>query len=133
MSGPNSTGRTPRWLAWTVLVTASLLLVGSAAYAASSTWQSTSVPGSAAARPTTARTAGAWPTAGRPTSYTVPSRAPGAARTAGRGGMMGSNRGGSMMDTVSGGNTVGMLSVNATTGAVWYHTWHGTYIAKEDA
>jgi len=254
MSGPNSTGRTPRWLAWTVLVTASLLLVGSAAYAASSTWQSTSVPGSAAARPTTARTAGAWPTAGRPTSYTVPSTAPGAARTAGRGGMMGSNRGGSMMDTrtwlagngtqvttiaaararadaaaspnglrtgevmqfsdnfyvelkdasgasatevlvdpatgavftefgpammwttgtnpyavssdrataianawlqanaagqtvgmtdvfpghytmdtVSGGNTVGMLSVNATTGAVWYHTWHGTYIAKEDA
>jgi len=28
---------------------------------------------------------------------------------------------------------VGMLSVNATTGAVWYHTWHGTFIAKEDA
>jgi hypothetical protein len=37
------------------------------------------------------------------------------------------------MDTVSGGNTVGMLSVNATTGAVWYHTWHGTFVAKEDA
>lgn len=37
------------------------------------------------------------------------------------------------MDTVSGGNTVGMLSVNATTGAVWYHMWHGTFIAKEDA
>jgi hypothetical protein len=37
------------------------------------------------------------------------------------------------MDTVSAGNTVGMLSVNATTGAVWYHTWHGTFIAKEDA
>jgi hypothetical protein len=37
------------------------------------------------------------------------------------------------MDTVSGGNTVGMLSVNALTGAVWYHTWHGTFIAKEDA
>jgi hypothetical protein len=37
------------------------------------------------------------------------------------------------MDTVSGGKTVGMLSVNATTGAVWYHTWHGTFIAKEDA
>ena len=37
------------------------------------------------------------------------------------------------MDTVSGGNTVGMLSVNATTGAVWYHAWHGTFIAKEDA
>ena len=37
------------------------------------------------------------------------------------------------MDTVSGGDTVGMLSVNATTGAVWYHTWHGTFIAKEDS
>jgi hypothetical protein len=36
------------------------------------------------------------------------------------------------MDTVSGGNTVGMLSVNATTGAVWYHTWHGAFVAKED-
>ena len=37
------------------------------------------------------------------------------------------------MDTVDGGHTVGMLSVNAATGAVWYHTWHGTFIAKEDA
>ncbi|MCG2805291.1 hypothetical protein [Propionicimonas sp.] len=37
------------------------------------------------------------------------------------------------MDTTSGGVTVGMLSVNATTGAVWYHTWHGSFIAKEDA
>jgi hypothetical protein len=37
------------------------------------------------------------------------------------------------MDTVTAGNTVGMLSVNATTGDVWYHTWHGTFIAKEDA
>ena len=37
------------------------------------------------------------------------------------------------LDTVSGGHTVGMLSVNAATGAVWYHTWHGTFIAKEDA
>lgn len=37
------------------------------------------------------------------------------------------------MDTIAGGNTVGMLSVNAATGAVWYHTWHGTFIAKEDA
>ena len=37
------------------------------------------------------------------------------------------------MDTLSGGNTVGMLSVNASTGAVWYHTWHGTFIAEEDA
>lgn len=37
------------------------------------------------------------------------------------------------MDTVTAGNTVGMLSVNAATGAVWYHTWHGTFIAMEDA
>jgi hypothetical protein len=37
------------------------------------------------------------------------------------------------MDTVSAGNTVGMLSVNSSTGAVWYHTWHSTFIAKEDA
>lgn len=254
MSGRFLTGLRSHWVPWTVLVTASLLLVGSAAFAASGAWQSTAVPGTAAARPTAARTAGAWPTAGQPTSYTVPSTAPGAARTAGRGGMMGSNRGGSMMDTrtwlagngtqvttiaaararadaaaspnglhtgevmqfsdnfyvelkdasgasatevlvdpatgavftefgpammwttgtapyavssdrataianawlqanaagqtvgttdvfpghytmdtVSGGNTLGMLSVNATTGAVWYHTWHGTFIAKEDA
>jgi hypothetical protein len=26
------------------------------------------------------------------------------------------------------GKVVGMLSVNAVTGAVWYHTWHGTFI-----
>jgi hypothetical protein len=37
-------------------------------------------------------------------------------------------------DTVdaTSGATVGMLSVNAMTGAVWYHTWHGGFIAKED-
>src|SRR5665811_1926661 len=99
MSGRFLAGLRSHWVPWTVLVTASLLLVGSAAFAASGAWQSTAVPGSAAARPTAARTAGAWPTMGQPTSYTVPSTAPGAARTAGRGGMMGSNRGGSMMDT----------------------------------
>ena len=37
------------------------------------------------------------------------------------------------LDTASGGTTVGMLSVNATTGAVWYHTWHGEFVAEEDA
>ncbi|MGV8910898.1 MAG: hypothetical protein ACOH1Y_18155 [Propionicimonas sp.] len=37
------------------------------------------------------------------------------------------------MDTAAAGNTVGMLSVNTTTGAVWYHTWHKTFIAMEDA
>ena len=27
----------------------------------------------------------------------------------------------------------GMMSVSASTGAVWYHTWHGTFIAMEDS
>jgi hypothetical protein len=30
------------------------------------------------------------------------------------------------------GKVVGMLSVNAFTGAVWYHTWHGTYVAMSE-
>ncbi|MDN5797487.1 MAG: hypothetical protein L0H79_17290, partial [Intrasporangium sp.] len=34
--------------------------------------------------------------------------------------------------TAAGGKMVGMLSVNATTGAVWYHTWHGSFVAMED-
>lgn len=37
------------------------------------------------------------------------------------------------IDTVAGGKPAGMVSVNAATGQVWYHTWHGTYIASEDA
>jgi hypothetical protein len=37
------------------------------------------------------------------------------------------------VDTATGGKMVGMLSVNATTGAVWYHTWHGSFVAMEDA
>lgn len=37
------------------------------------------------------------------------------------------------IDTTSGGGKVGMMSVNAATGAVWYHTWHGQFIAEEDA
>jgi hypothetical protein len=31
------------------------------------------------------------------------------------------------------GKITGMLSVNATTGAVWYHTWHGQYIDMREA
>jgi hypothetical protein len=27
----------------------------------------------------------------------------------------------------------GMLSVNASTGAVWYHTWHGAFVASTEA
>ena len=30
------------------------------------------------------------------------------------------------------GKVVGMLSVNAFTGAVWYHTWHGRYVAMSE-
>jgi hypothetical protein len=36
-------------------------------------------------------------------------------------------------DTAAGGHPAGMLSVNASTGAVWYHTWHGAFVAKEDS
>jgi hypothetical protein len=35
--------------------------------------------------------------------------------------------------STSAGATNGMLSVNATTGQVWYHSWHGRFIAQEDA
>lgn len=34
------------------------------------------------------------------------------------------------LDTTRHGKTVGMLSVNATTGAVWYHGWHGVFLAE---
>jgi hypothetical protein len=37
------------------------------------------------------------------------------------------------IDTKANGTVAGMLSVNAATGAVWYHTWHGTFVAMEDA
>jgi hypothetical protein len=33
------------------------------------------------------------------------------------------------LHTLRGDQTVGMLSVNAATGAVWYHSWHGRFIA----
>jgi hypothetical protein len=35
-------------------------------------------------------------------------------------------------DTTKGGKTVGMLSVNASTGTVWYHAWHGTFLGELD-
>ena len=34
--------------------------------------------------------------------------------------------------TKSDGEVNGMLSVNGYTGAVWYHTWHGPFIAMEE-
>jgi hypothetical protein len=35
-------------------------------------------------------------------------------------------------DTIVNGKTHGMLSVNASTGAVWYHGWHGAFLAEHD-
>jgi hypothetical protein len=36
-------------------------------------------------------------------------------------------------ETLRGGKITGMMSVNATTGAVWPHWWHGAFIAKSKA
>jgi hypothetical protein len=36
------------------------------------------------------------------------------------------------LHTLVGATISGMLSVNASTGAVWYHTWHGGYIAMSE-
>jgi hypothetical protein len=36
------------------------------------------------------------------------------------------------LHTMRDGKVAGMLSVNAFTGAVWYHVWHGTYIAMSE-
>ncbi len=36
------------------------------------------------------------------------------------------------LETTVGGRIDGMLSVNSITGAVWPHTWHGRFLAKED-
>jgi hypothetical protein len=37
-----------------------------------------------------------------------------------------------METTTAQGTVNGMLSVNASTGQVWYHSWHGRFIARED-
>jgi hypothetical protein len=36
------------------------------------------------------------------------------------------------LHTLRDGRIAGMMSVNAYTGAVWYHTWHGRYIAMSE-
>jgi len=33
------------------------------------------------------------------------------------------------LHTLKSGKIAGMLSVNATTGQVWYHSWHGDFVA----
>jgi hypothetical protein len=35
-------------------------------------------------------------------------------------------------DTTYQGTADGMLSINASTGAVWYHGWHGTFLAEHE-
>ncbi|MCS7235705.1 MAG: hypothetical protein RMM30_06995 [Armatimonadota bacterium] len=30
------------------------------------------------------------------------------------------------------GKVFGMLSVNAYTGQVWYHTWHGAFVGEKE-
>ena len=34
------------------------------------------------------------------------------------------------LETLKAGKITGMISVNASTGAVWPHWWHGAFIAK---
>ena len=34
--------------------------------------------------------------------------------------------------TVKNGKITGMLSVSEQTGAVWYHWWHGRFVAMEE-
>ena len=36
------------------------------------------------------------------------------------------------IDVARGGRPIGMLSVNAYTGAIWYHAWHGPFIVEKD-
>jgi len=36
------------------------------------------------------------------------------------------------LDLQRGGTVSGMLSVSSSTGVVWYHSWHGAFIAMED-
>src|SRR5215212_7594997 len=36
------------------------------------------------------------------------------------------------IDTKKDGKTVGMLSVNGYSGEVWYHSWHGPFVAKQE-
>ena len=37
------------------------------------------------------------------------------------------------LDLQRNGVVSGMMSVNSSTGAVWFHTWHGAFIAMEDS
>jgi hypothetical protein len=62
---------------------------------------------------------------------TKTSPGPTVARDAG-GTAMGKFPGYYSFDTIKDGDTLGMLSVNASTGEVWYHGWHGRFLAEEN-
>ena len=36
------------------------------------------------------------------------------------------------LHTLRGGKVTGMLSVNQTTGAVWFHWWHGDFVSMSE-
>jgi len=36
------------------------------------------------------------------------------------------------LDFAKDGKVIGMLSVNAYTGQIWYHAWHGTFVQEKD-
>lgn len=36
------------------------------------------------------------------------------------------------LDVLRDGKPIGMLGVNGTTGVVWYHTWHGTFVGEKE-
>ncbi len=36
------------------------------------------------------------------------------------------------LETLNGGKITGMISVNATSGIVWPHWWHGEFVAKSE-
>ncbi len=36
------------------------------------------------------------------------------------------------LDVARGGKVIGMLSVNAYSGQVWYHAWHGTFVQEKN-
>jgi hypothetical protein len=38
----------------------------------------------------------------------------------------------STIDVTKDGKVSGMLSVNATTGQVWYHWWHGAFVGMSE-
>jgi hypothetical protein len=66
--------------------------------------------------------------AGAPITTSNRSAIPAAASTSGQ--LRAGGDHANTLDTDRHGETAGMLSVNAATGAVWYHGWHGTFLSE---